>query len=89
MRCLDSEIRATHIRLWSSMMFRDLSDRSPSESHVRDVHLPTLVVQIGFEADAGALGPLLRLGDHEAPAVEHPPDARDGRGSAMARCRCA
>jgi hypothetical protein len=44
---------------------------------VGDVHLPTLVGQVRFEAEIGALGAFVRLRGDEASAGEDPPDARD------------
>jgi hypothetical protein len=51
--------------------------------HVGDIGLPALIGQIGHEAHIGALGPLLGLGDDEAPGLEHPPDGRGRRNQAM------
>ncbi len=50
-----------------------------AQSPVREVGLPALVRELGFEPDPRAPRSFVRLGGHEAPSPEHPPDRRDRR----------
>ncbi len=59
---------------------QDLDDAAVAQRHVGDVHLPALVGQRCCEARVGGLRPFVRLGDDEAPTLEHPPDTRDRTG---------
>ena len=58
----------------------DLGVLTVGELPVGDVGLPQLVRQLRFEADQGAAGPLLRLGNDQPFAPQDPPD-RPRRGN--------
>ena len=66
-------------------MVEDLDVGAVGEGPVGGVELPAFVGLVGFEADVGALGPLVRLGGDEPAAGEHPPDRRRRRRAGPSR----